>query len=113
MRLDVEAVLVYSSPNLAIVGHVKNVLEMNGIRCEVRGQYLGAAAGEMPPIECWSELWVRDESRADEARKIIEEALGDDEESQPGWDCPGCGEAIEGQFAVCWNCGASHPQTEP
>jgi hypothetical protein len=28
------------------------------------------------------------------------------------WTCPQCGERIEGQFGVCWQCGAERPFEE-
>ncbi|MDA2928397.1 DUF2007 domain-containing protein [Acidobacteria bacterium AH-259-O06] len=103
---------VYSSPNLAMVGHFKNVLEMYSIACDIRGEYRCAAAGEIPPIECWPELWVVEESQAEQARQIIREAL-EPTENDPGlWKCPSCDEEVEGQFTECWDCGTNRPDDE-
>ncbi len=37
---------------------------------------------------------------------------GSPEEPAPAgtsWNCPDCGQQVEGQFDACWNCGASRP----
>ncbi len=53
---------VYSGPVLAVATHLKHVLDMNGIECEVRGEYLAAEVGEIPVIEAWPDptLWLLD-----------------------------------------------------
>ena len=96
---------VYSSPNVAMVGHLKNVLEIHGIVCEVRGEYRD---GELPP-ESGPELWVRDESQLEQAKQIIAESLESNENESWAWKCPSCGEEVEGQFTECWSCGTSRP----
>jgi hypothetical protein len=92
---------VFSSFNLQIVHHAKNVLEAAGIRAVVRNQYLSSAMGELPPAECQVELWVLDPSQAARAEDILlrREAPG------PDWVCS-CGETLGGQFTQCWRCGA-------
>jgi hypothetical protein len=47
---------VYAAPTMAMVAHVRAVLEGEGIACVVRNEFLGAGAGELPPIECWPEV---------------------------------------------------------
>ena len=103
---------VYSSANLAMVHHLKNVLEMHDIACEIRGESRLIAAGELPPIECWTELWVLDESQIEQARQIINEAIEPAEKSSAQWICPICHETLEGQFTECWKCGTSRPSPE-
>ena len=99
---------VYSSYDSLMVWHLKNVLEIHGIHPILKGEYLTGVAGEVPPIECWPEIWVVEDSQYDYARKIIETALNSkDSPSQP-WKCSGCGEEIDGQFTECWSCGKSH-----
>ena len=103
---------VYSSPNLTMVGHLKNVLEARGIACDIRGEFRGAAMGELPPIECWPELWVAEESQAEKAGRIIGEVLESTEGDRGHWKCPSCDEDLEGQFTVCWKCGTNRPEDE-
>ena len=96
---------VHSSESLLEIAHLRNVLESAGIACEVRNDRLGGVVGEIPFVECWPELWVRRTGEAARARALIEEALRPPAPAA-AWDCPGCGERIEPQFAQCWRCGA-------
>ncbi len=91
---------VFSSFNLQIVHHAKNLLAAEGIRAVVRNEILSSAMGELPPAECQAELWV---SASDAQR--AEEILLRKDSPEPGWVC-GCGESLGGQFTQCWSCGA-------
>jgi hypothetical protein len=51
-------------------------------------------------------IWVPEEDRA-RARELIERALKETPAPDDDWICAGCGEAIEGQFTECWQCGAA------
>jgi len=97
---------LYSAQDPLMIAHLKNVLETFGIECVVKNIYLSSAAGEIPPIECWPELWVVDDSRHAEARAILEETLAPIQSVKKPWRCVGCGEEVEGQFSECWNCGS-------
>ena len=96
---------IFSSPNTALVNHLRSILDSLGIPCRVRGEFLSAAVGELPPIECWAELWVVDDDRYDDAKDVIRRAATGGEDAGAAWTCDGCGEHIEGQFGECWNCG--------
>lgn len=97
---------VYTSPDLPMVGHIKNILESYGIACTIQKQFSSAAAGEIPAIECWPELWVVDQKQFERAQVIVKEALAPQSQNLTQWECPNCQESIEGQFTACWNCGA-------
>jgi len=96
---------VFSSHNLVLVHHFRNLLEAEGIETEVRNQMLSSAMGELPPAECEAQLWVLRDADAPRA----EEALRRPPVSGPDWTCSRCGEASGAQFAQCWKCGASRP----
>jgi hypothetical protein len=96
---------VYTGQVLALVANMKNVLKMHGIESSIRNQYLSAAVGEIPPHESWPQLWVSDQD-FERAKKIIEDTERDSPESIEVLTCSKCGEEVEAQFAVCWNCGA-------
>lgn len=100
---------VYSSDNPLIVGHLKRVLEANHIACMIRNEFLLGGAGELPPIECWPELWVVEDSQQQKARALVESVLAMGTESGEDWRCSDCGEPLEGQFTACWACGAERP----
>jgi len=101
---------LYSAQDPLMIGHLKNVLETSGIECVVKNVYLASAAGEIPPIECWPELWVVDDARYAEAQAILEETLSPVTSIKKLWKCSKCGEEVEGQFSECWNCGSNRPR---
>ena len=92
---------------------VASMLEQAGIRCLTRNEYLGGGAGELPLNECWPEVWVLEEAEAAAALRLIEGALGAASNVREAWNCAGCGERLEGQFAQCWNCGSERPRETP
>jgi hypothetical protein len=91
---------VYSSPNLALVHHFKNILEGCGIPCQIRKEYLSSGAGDLPLTDCWPELCVADDGLFAEASRLIEEALSPEGERGVEWKCRGCGKTIEPSGAV-------------
>ncbi len=97
---------IYSSPVSASVHNLKNVLEACGIECAIRGEHLTAAVGEIPPVECWVELWIIDGSKAEEAKMIISR---EDQPAGDSWTCPKCSESVEAEFGQCWNCQTHRP----
>lgn len=66
--------------------------------------------GEVPPTECWIELWVLDDRRGEEARGILARAENEPLPQQPPTVCDRCGERIEGPFDRCWRCGRARPE---
>jgi Putative prokaryotic signal transducing protein len=95
--------VVYSSPTLLMVAHYRALLESHGIPGRIRNEFLAGAAGELPPTDCWPELRVA-ARWAPEARELISAAEAPVVDAAD-WTCPACGEYVERQFAVCWNCG--------
>jgi hypothetical protein len=92
---------VFSSYNLQIVHHARNLLEAAGVRAVVKNEFLASGMGELPPAECQPELWVMrdsDAARAEEILRFPAQATND-------WRC-GCGETLGGQFTQCWHCGS-------
>lgn len=100
---------LYSAQDPLMIGHLKNVLENQGIDCVIKNTYLAGAVGELPPIECWPELWVVDDAEYSVAEEVLEKALAPLGSVKRPWKCTKCGEEVEGQFTECWNCGNSRP----
>ncbi|MDX1512358.1 MAG: DUF2007 domain-containing protein [Gammaproteobacteria bacterium] len=100
---------IYSSDNPLIVAHLRQVLEANHIACLTRNEFLLGGAGELPPTECWPELWVLEDFQEPRARELVEATLTPGSDCGAGWMCPACGETLEGQFTACWHCGAERP----
>jgi hypothetical protein len=100
---------VHTAESIVEIAHLRNVLEADGIACLVRNDRLGGVVGEIPFVECWPELWVLETGNYLRAKSLVDDVLrtGPALES---WRCASCGESIEGQFEVCWNCGASARQ---
>ena len=97
-----------------LAGHILSLLESNHIECHLRNFTLGGGIGELPVNECWPQVWVNDDRDASLAKRIITAALAEAEPG-PAWQCQ-CGEQIEGQFDICWSCGARRgvdPVTAP
>jgi hypothetical protein len=96
---------VYVGQTLADAHIVKDMLEGRGIRCVVYGEHLVGIRGEVPiDVDSLPSVWVS-EADAERAYRLVGVASG-----PPGgqwWICPVCGEAIEGQFTACWQCGRS------
>ena len=92
---------------------VKGILERYGISCEIRGESLWIARGQLPlTSETLPTIWIMDESKFDEAKELTERFNKGTltSNSSRAWRCPECGEVVEGQFTDCWQCGASQPE---
>ena len=84
--------------------HFANALGAAGIRCEVRNTTLAGAIGDIPWLECAPQVWIHDALDETRAQQLLRDlALPN---NAPAWQCTGCSESIEPQFAACWNCGA-------
>lgn len=88
-----------------MIGHLKNVMAAAGIKCVTKKMDLISAAGQLPPTECWPELWVVDDDKLASAKAILKKTLAPLTAVKQSWVCQNCGERLEGQFTECWNCG--------
>lgn len=93
-----------TSDSLVTINHYKNILQSEGIECEIRNEHLGSILGEMPFPDVWPQLWVKNDLDYDRARQLLQADAQDESPANP-WRCKNCGEDNEGQFAACWNCG--------
>ncbi len=101
---------IYAHPDIGMVHLVRNELENRGIETMIQGEHLTGLIGGGSGIEAWVELWVVDDARIQEAMGIVRGVIEHDEvEGAAPWKCPNCGEEVEPQFAVCWNCGQARP----
>lgn len=100
---------VYSSDSYFLVGHLRQLLESQHIECIAKNEFLLGGAGELPPTECWPELWIIEDFQYDKAKELVEGFLASSAENYAEWRCPACGECLDGQFTACWHCGAERP----
>ncbi len=95
---------VYSNDNVAMVWHVKNMLQQHGIDVLIKNEKLYSVAGELPVTECMAEVWVKNALNYRYAEQLIAEMRTGRLEDLASWQCQDCGETVEGSFGVCWNC---------
>jgi len=89
--------LVFTSPDTAEVGLLKNVLEKAGLHCvEINEQIIPS-----PPFQ--AELWG-EEVDFDEATALMTEWKNPTTTGE-AWVCSRCGEELGSQFSKCWKCG--------
>jgi hypothetical protein len=85
---------------------IRGFLLSNGIRAEVRGEFLTSGWGELPVDVC--SVWVVDDEQFERANELLIAFLKGTFArmfSGQAWTCPSCGEELEGQFTECWSCG--------
>ncbi len=104
---------VYSAQNPTEAHLVKGILETRGISCQVKGDVLFGARGEIPLThETAPSVWIEEDYRYKEARQIVQEYESNNSgirQKEKSWICSSCGEELEGQFTHCWQCGSSIP----
>lgn len=99
--------LIYTSPDSAELGLLKNMLEKAGIRCLERNEQM---AQTLPVAPFQAELWVENEADYPEAKALLAEWANPTTASAVGWVCSRCGELLGSQFTKCWKCGTHrHP----
>ena len=98
---------IHSSMNAIEVHNLKNVLEGQGIDCEVLGEFRHSVMGEVPLTDAFVELWIVDDAQEAAARDLLS---GTGETASP-WRCPKCAEAVDGEFDMCWNCQTPRGET--
>jgi hypothetical protein len=101
--------LIFSSPDLVAVTHLKDLLESAGIDCVIENEVSSTLSGGVPMSEAVPELWIDDDSRLAEAQQIKQDYLGPQSIQGTPWTCPKCGEKSEAQFTSCWKCGTARP----
>jgi len=90
----------------------KDLLEAEGIEAVIQGEDLFGMRGELPLTnDSLPSIWVKevDYERARELVLDFEEGENPEAAGDP-WTCPECGEVLESQFTVCWNCGTERPE---
>ena len=106
---DDDIVEVYAAGELGQAYFLRDMLANAGIEARVVGDSISTGLGLPPVGESAPCLWVRRSDEA-EARQLLAEwekvqaRPHPDDEPRPAWKCPSCGELVEADFDVCWNC---------
>ena len=95
------------APNIAIAALWADALQQAGFSASVQRYFLGSVAGELPPDQCQPEVWLAHDDEKPRAELLLKSLQNP---PQRHWACA-CGEAVEGGFEQCWNCGAVMPAT--
>jgi len=81
-------------------------LQEQEIPCVLLGDYLSGAAGELP-ANIFPTLWVIEDRHYPRARQLVREfgrgGVAEARGAEP-WRCPICGEMVDPDFDICWNC---------
>lgn len=100
---------VYVAPHPTDAHLVKGLLEARGIPAMVRGEALFGLRGGVPfAADTAPSVWILDAAALEAAQEIVDEYVRNraaEARSSTPWDCPKCGEHLEGQFTDCWRCG--------
>jgi len=95
------SVLVYTHANPMVVQYASQLLQENGIACELRNEFVTSVIGSGAACDAWPEIWVAQDEEH-KAKKLIEE-MTLESQGDP-WKCEVCGEINEKSFDFCWRC---------
>jgi len=93
---------IFSSPDTAEVGFLKNLMEKAGIRCFEKNEQM---AQTLPLAPFQAELWVENEADYADATALLREWLHPTHTDGAPWVCSNCGERLGSQFGKCWKYG--------
>ncbi|MGP8308175.1 putative signal transducing protein [Vibrio sp. YIC-376] len=98
---------IFIANNPAEAHIVCELLKMEQIHCEVRGEGIFGLKGELPFSDDTDPyVWLFDSEQQIKAMAIV---AAYQTQAQPNtyqdWQCPECSEMNEGQFGACWQCG--------
>jgi hypothetical protein len=89
---------------------LRDRLQAQHIPAVVLGDGLLGAAGELPAL-VFPTVWVVESRDLLPAERVLADFLRAPAsvEGDQAWDCPGCGERIDAEFSLCWQCGRARP----
>jgi len=85
-------------------------LAASHIHATVLGRYQAGAAGELSAFT-YPWVWLVEERDLKRAGELLEDFRRQQAGGHAGraWKCAECGNNVEGQFDLCWQCGAGRP----
>jgi hypothetical protein len=94
---------VYTHHDSSTVGLIDGILRESGIPTLLKN-WTGSNITEIPIPCLYPSIFVLDDSKAAEAKKIIDEYLNHENEELPEWECSQCGSIVDGYLSECWSC---------
>jgi hypothetical protein len=94
---------LYVANDLIEARLLDGILHSRGIGSVVKNESLQGGLGELPFVEIWPEVWVKDLKDWDIAIAVLE-AFGNKRDLRD-WICQFCKETNPGSFQSCWSCG--------
>ena len=101
---------VYVNQEYARVGFYQSVLEAAGLPNFVRNAMANNITDLPSPLFFPTLCVLRDEDY-DEAMRLLGEIYYARPSQAADWVCPKCREEVPGTFDLCWQCGASRPDS--
>ena len=107
---------IFTDPSIVPCDILRGLLDGRGIKTLIKNEYGSAGAGigiSVPTMSslafAWPEVWVSNED-AEAAMHIVKEMKDAELSTNKPWICRKCGETVDEELTVCWNC--ETPQTE-
>ena len=96
-------VRVFQAENSLEANIIKGLLNSKGIECQLQGELLQGALGEIPFEQTGVDMLVYalKERQAQEILLNYRQL----KQSAPDWVCPKCHELNGATFEICWSCG--------
>ncbi|RDH87175.1 MAG: hypothetical protein DIZ77_18695 [endosymbiont of Seepiophila jonesi] len=84
---------------------LKDFLLEQGVETVLLGDYLSGAAGELA-ANIFPALWVVNEEDLPRAKILLQFFTNNriPVAGEVDWVCPECGEKVDADFDLCWNC---------
>jgi hypothetical protein len=84
---------------------VTQLLDANRIPFLVKNEFASGAVGEIPPLDALPEVWLLEDDWYARANALIDDLRHLPTEGD-SWICASCEEENDGNFKLCWQCGA-------
>jgi hypothetical protein len=95
---------VYQAENIIDAQLICDRLIDGGIEAEVHGEFLSGAVGELP-ADTTIGVWIRHHRDRQRALELTRNFEAERRQTLPCYECGNCGERVEGNYSLCWNCG--------
>ncbi len=100
---------VYEVENIVDAQLICDYLRSDDIDAQVHGSYLSGAAGELP-VGTTLSIWIREPLYKLRALELIGGFEAERKKAPRDTQCQHCGEQVEGNYALCWQCGKPLPE---